>query len=321
MAEIRQGGKFMSNSLVQAAYWFVYISLELSILFIGITFIIGLITSYVSPQKVESFLSKYGKGVIGNILGTAVGGLIPFCSCSTIPAVAGLLNVGVPFRIAMSFLIASPLGVFNVAVFSLFALIFGFKVAILYIITTFIGAVLAGLILGSDRLNLKSEVKLVRIIGKSKDEDPLVVTENAGRWEKIKSRLIKSWVYARGLYKQMIPFLLIGVGVGAFIYGFVPEEFFLKCAGPENPFAVPIAAAVGVPMYVRTETMIPICSALVNKGVGMGTVMALIIGGAGASIPEVSLLSALFKKKLLIGYLITIFSIATIIGYLFNFIF
>ena len=89
MAEIRQGGKFMSNSLVQAAYWFVYISLELSILFIGITFIIGLITSYVSPQKVESFLSKYRKGVIGNILGTAVGGLIPFCSCSTIPAVAG----------------------------------------------------------------------------------------------------------------------------------------------------------------------------------------------------------------------------------------
>jgi len=95
--------------------------------------------------------------------------------------------VGVPFRIAMSFLIASPLGVFNVAVFSLFALIFGFKVEILYIMTTFIGAVLAGLILGSNRLNLKSEVRLVRIIGKSKDEDPLVVTENVGRWEKIKS--------------------------------------------------------------------------------------------------------------------------------------
>ena len=216
----------------------------------------------------------------------------------------------------MSFLIASPLGVLNIAVFSLFSVIFGLKVAILYVITTFIGAVLAGLILG--KLGLEDQLKSVAVTGSTEDEEALFIPENASRWERIKPRLNKSWGFAKDLYKRMVPFLLIGVGIGAFIYGFVPEGFFVRYAGPTNPFAVPVAAAIGVPMYVRTETMIPICFALVEKCVGMGTMMALIIGGAGASIPEVSLLAALFKKKLLAAYLITIFTIAVIVGYLFN---
>lgn len=305
------------NSLREAAYWFVYISLELTILFVGITFIIGLITTYVSPKKVEGILSRYGRGIAGNILGAVFGGLLPFCSCSTIPALVGLLNVGVPFRIAMSFLIASPLGVFNIAVISLFAVIFGFRVAVLYVAATFVAAVLAGIILGG--LNLEREVKAVRIVG-AQEEVAITTVEDASGWEALKPRLAVAWGFAQNLYRQMIPYLLVGVGIGAFIYGFVPEGFFIKYAGAGNPFAVPLAAAIGVPMYVRTETMIPIASAFVKKGVSVGTVMALLIGGAGASIPELTLLSSIFKRKLMIAYIVTIFGIATVVGYLFNFI-
>ncbi len=308
----------MQSQLQQAAYWFVYIFLELSILLLVISFAISIVTYFITPVKVRRWMDKYSQGLTGNIIGTALGGLLPFCSCSTIPALIGLLNVGVPFRVAMSFLIASPLGVLNLVVISLFSTMFGTKIAIMYIVATFIAAVLAGIVL--DKLGLASEVKDVEVRG-IEEETIAPRTNTANRWERWKPVLIRARDSAWTLYKQMIPFLLVGVGVGAWIYGFVPTQFFVKYAGPQNPFAVPIAAAIGIPMYVRTETMVPICSALVKKGVGLGTVMALIIGGAGASIPELSLLAAIFKRKLFIAYIVTIFVIASIIGYSFNFLF
>jgi len=303
------------DRLIVAGYWFVYIALELSILFLGISFLIGVLTTYVSPQKVERILSKYGKGLIGNMLGTLFGGILPFCSCSTIPALIGLLKVGIPFRIAMSFLIASPLGVLNAAVFSLFYVMFGAKVAISYIAVTFIGAVIAGFVL--DRLGLKVQLKRVSVVG-GHEEEPPAAPPRATLLGRVKPKLVSSWGFTKDLYLRMVPYLLIGVGIGAFIYGFVPDDLLATYAGPSNIFAVPIAAALGVPMYVRTETMIPLCYALFEKGMGLGTMMALIIGGAGISIPEMTLLSAIFKRKLLTAYILTVFIIATLTGYLFN---
>lgn len=305
----------MWDELTVAGYWFVYIALELSVLFLGISFLIGVLTAYITPQKVERILSKYGRGIVGNMLGALFGGLLPFCSCSTIPALIGLLKVGVPFRISMSFLIASPLGVFNIAVFSLFLVMFGTKVAIAYIAMTFIGAVISGFVL--DSVGLKAQLKRVSVVGGNK-EATAPAPLGASRWGRIKPKLTSSWSFTKDLYLQVLPYLLIGVGIGAFIYGFVPEGLLATYAGPSNPFAVPLAAALGVPMYVRTETMIPICSVLFEKGVGLGTLMALIIGGAGISIPEMTLLSAIFKRKLLAAYILTIFIIATLTGYLFN---
>jgi len=306
------------DKLVETGYWFIYISLELTILFLVISFIIGVITSYVSPQRIKSVLERRGKGLLGNALGATLGGLLPFCSCSTIPMLVGLLNVGVPFRIAMSFLIASPLGVFSPVVISLFAALFGLRVALAYIVITFIAAVSAGMVL--HWLGLADQTRKVAVTGGAENIDAIVVAEGGTRWQRIKPILSKSWNFTWGLYKRMLPFLLAGVAIGAFIHGFVPEGFLARYAGQSNPFAVPLAAAIGVPMYIRTSTLIPICAALVSKGVGLGTVMALIIGGAGASIPELGLLSGIFKKRLLIAYIITIFLIATIVGLLFNFL-
>jgi len=300
--------------LAEAGYWFLYISVELTLLFLAVTFVVGIIRTFLTPERARHALERYGRGPAGNMLGAAVGGLLPFCSCSTIPMLVGLLGAGVPFGIAMSFLIASPLGVLSLVVITLFATLFGPWVAVAYVAATFVSAVVAGIVL--DRLGLAAHVR--ELASSSGACCCGVEATTAGRWDRMRPVLLESWRFAWDLYRSMLPFLLAGVAVGAFIHGFVPTDFFARYAGADNPFAVPVAAAVGVPMYVRTSTMIPIASALVAKGVSLGTVMALIIGGAGASIPELTLLSRLFRKRLFIAYVVTIFVVACVVGFLFN---
>lgn len=314
---------FQVNNLAVAARFFAYISLELVILFIGITFLVSLILQYISPDRVNAALAGRRLG-IGNLLGAAFGGVTPFCSCSAVPMLMGLLELGVPFGVAMSFLIASPLGVFNPVVLSLFGVLLGPRVLVVYMVTTFVAAVLAGMAL--EALGLGAYVKKVRIIregdnpGQPALDVGLVANPGYGWWERTRPRLQLARQNAIQLFKQMVPYLLTGVAVGAFIYGFVPAEFLARVAGPNNPLAVPAAAIIGVPMYVRTETMIPIGFALIQKGVSVGAIMALVIGGAGASIPELTMLGAIFKRRLWLAYVLTVFTIASLVGYLFNFI-
>lgn len=136
--------------------------------------------------------------------------------------------------------------------------------------------------------------------------------------EGLKPRMRLAALSALKLFLQMVPYMLAGVAVGAFIYGFVPDEFLARVAGPGNPFAIPVAAVIGIPMYVRTETMIPIGFALIRKGVSVGAVIALLIGGAGASVPELTMLSGIFKRRLWVAYVLTMFIVATGIGYVFQ---
>jgi len=124
--------------------------------------------------------------------------------------------------------------------------------------------------------------------------------------------------FAISLFLQLMPYLLIGAGIGAFIHGFVPTEIISRLAGPDNPLAVPVAAIIGIPIYIRAETMIPIGMALIEKGMSVGAVLALVIGGAGASIPELTLLSAIFRRKMLAAFVLTILAIALAAGYLAN---
>lgn len=143
-------------------------------------------------------------------------------------------------------------------------------------------------------------------------------TLQGGFWQKQGQAFKYAFKDAFGLFKGVVLYLMIGAGIGAFIYEFIPQDLLGRFAGANNLLAVPIAALLGIPMYIRTETMIPIASILTSKGVGVGTMIALIIGGAGASIPEVSLLSSIFKKKMVIAFLICIFTVAITTGYLFN---
>ena len=302
---------FEMNNLVVAGKYFLYISAELLALFVGISFLIALLQEFVSEETVRRVLTRPKKW-LGNILGAALGAVTPFCSCSTIPILVGLLNGGAPFGAAMSFLISSPL--LNPVILTLFFMMMGWKFTLIYGVLTFVAAVLIGALW--ERMGLANTYKMVKIenVGCCCGPGAVQIVMPLTNKAKVKRAGTQTWT----LFRQVLPYLIIGAGIGSFIYGFVPQDFIIKVAGPGNLLAIPVAAAVGVPMYIRVETMIPIGSVLLAKGMSLGALMALIIGGAGASIPELTLLASIFKPKLVITFTITILVVAMLSGYIFE---
>ena len=291
----------MLDSIMEFIKTFVMLFFELLTLFIIVSFIVSLIQQVVSEEKIKRFLSKPNQA-ISYVLGMVFGAMTPFCSCSTIPIHAGLLNSKVPFGPAVSFLIASPL-MNPLMIFMLWALL-GWKVAIVYFIVLAIFSILTGFVFS--KMNLAETYKGVNVKG-----DGFFANKTGSR---VKHALNDAWAF---LY-PMLPYLFIGVFIGAFIYGFVPETFITKYASGGGIISVFIASIIGIPMYIRPETMLPIAEALASKGMLLGTVVALIIGGAGASIPEVVLLSKLFKKKFVISFVIAILVVAISTGLMVN---
>ena len=300
---------FGLNNFATAGIYFLQIAGELIALFIGVTFLVGLIQEYVPQDKIQRFLTRAPKGV-GNVIGAGFGALTPFCSCSTIPILVGLLNTGVPFGISISFLLASPL--LNPVIAGLLLMLLGWKITALYIAFTFVAAVLAGLIL--ERLGFASSVKSVTVEGGNSNNAIMPPLAGASLWDIHKPRIRKAFGFAWTLFRHIFVFLIIGAAIGAVIYGFVPQDVIVRVAGPDNPLAIPIAALIGIPMYIRAETIIPISAVLMAKGMGVGAVVALIIGGAGMSIPEISLLTAIFKKKFVVVFIATILAVAVLAG-------
>ena len=291
----------MLDSIMEFIKTFVMLFFELLTLFIIVSFIVSLIQQVVSEEKIKRFLSKPNQA-ISYVLGMVFGAMTPFCSCSTIPILAGLLNSKVPFGPAVSFLIASPL-MNPLMIFMLWALL-GWKVAIVYFIVLAIFSILTGFVFS--KMNLAETYKGVNVKG-----DGVFANKTGSR---VKHALNDAWAF---LY-PMLPYLFIGVFIGAFIYGFVPETFITIYASGGGIISVFIASIIGIPMYIRPETMLPIAEALASKGMSLGTVVALIIGGAGASIPEVVLLSKLFKKKFVISFVIAILVVAISTGLMVN---
>lgn len=291
-------------TLATAGQFFAVIAGELILLFVGITFLVGLLQAYIPEERIRRVLSGRRQGV-GNVLGAGFGALTPFCSCSTIPILIGLLDVGIPFGVCMSFLLASPL--LNPVILSLLVALIGVVPTAVYAAVTFTAAAGIGWLLG--RLGYGRYVKDVMVEGRPEPCDCA-----AGH----ATRIRRAFSFAVSLFRQVLPYLLLGAGIGAFIYGFVPEDLIVSLAGPENPLAIPVAAMIGVPMYIRAETIIPISAVLLEKGMGIGAVMALIIGGAGASIPEVTLLAAIFERRLVAAFVVTIFTVAVLAGVVFQ---
>ena len=303
---------------VRMALEFSHLFGELLLLFVGISFTVALLQVYISPARVRQLLSTPNRG-LSSILGTALGAATPFCSCSTIPVLTGLLRSGAPFCGVVSFLLASP--ILNPAILTLFLAFFGAKAATVYGVFTFSLAVVMGLFL--DRLGFAREVKPAVIggCGCCGCGGGGAAWENLSGtfWEKQKKAVAIAARSAGALFKSVLPYLLLGAGVGAFIHGAVPEGLLEKFAGANRLWAVPLAAVVGIPMYIRTETMIPIASILMAKGVAPGVAIALILGGAGASLPELSLLSSIFTRKMLAAFIACVFTVAIVTGYAFNF--
>ncbi len=236
-----------------------------------------------------------------------MGAITPFCSCSTIPMTVGLLRANVPFGATMSFVLASPL--LNPIILGMFFTLLGWKVCVIYGAVTFIVAMISGAIL--ETLGLAKYVKNVRISGGHQEREKLPKFS-----KKLKRAFSDAWVDFSGV----LLYLVAGVAIGAFIYGYVPNDFVARIAGPSNPLAIPVAAIIVIPLYVRAETVIPIGLALTQKGMSMGAVVALIIGGAGMSIPEMSMLASIFKIRLVVIFISVVFLTAVLAGFLINLI-
>lgn len=283
-----------TDSLLITLKEFVTISLELAVLFVVVSILVGILSVYVSKERIQRVLGTK-RSFLGSILGAVFGALTPFCSCSTIPITLGLLNSGVAFSSAMSFLFASPL--LNPVILTMMAVLFGPKITVIYAVIMFVVAVTAGLIL--EKAGFSRYLKDVVVEG--------LVDETGPKFRRVVQ-------YAGKIFKQMFPYLLLGALIGSVIHGFLPAEWVMAVAGPENLFAVPLAALIGIPLYIRAETILPIGAALIAKGMGVGSVVSLLIGGAGLSLPEVIMLSAMFKKKLLLAFILLVFAVAVLTG-------
>ena len=303
---------FTTETIIHAGKTFLMLFGELFSLFIGISFVVALLQIYIFPERIKRVLTTPRK-FLNSVLGALLGAVTLFCSCSTIPVLVGLFKSGAPFNGAVSFLLTSP--ILNPAIITLMLAFFGLKATVIYTVFTFLFAAIMGLML--DKAGFEKEIKNVSVKGGHND---------GVSWEKLQGNFWqKQWQAVKvslkdafGLFKGVVGFLLLGAGIGAFIYEFVPTDLLANFAGANNLWAVPLAAVLGIPMYIRTETMIPIASILITKGVAPGVMIALILGGAGASIPEVSLLSSIFKRKMVAACVLCIFAVATITGYIFN---
>jgi len=293
------------NTITDTLQFFLFLMTELTVLFLGISTIVAFVLLYIPPHKMKRWLTRRGIG--GNILGASIGSLTPFCACSTIPMTLGMLNAGAPFGSVMSFIIASPL--LNPIILGMIGTMLGLKACLIYFAITFSGSVLFGVIL--EKAGFSNQVKPSRL--KQSCCSPDEETPKSFR-QKLSHSISTAW----GDFRPVIPYLVIGVALGAGIYGFVPQDFVSEIAGTQNPFAVPLAAIIGIPLYIRAETAIPIGLALAEKGMSIGAVIALIIGGAGMAIPEMSMLASIFRKKLVAAMVVTIFLTAVAGGLAFN---
>ncbi len=309
----------LTNALLDSWDYFLYLAVVLVPLFIGASFLVGLAQEYLPPEKVERKLHGHDEGT-GNVAAAGFGAVTPFCSCSTVPILAGLLQAGAPLGLAFSFLLASPL-VNWIAVVLLLGL-FGIEVTAYYVTITFVAAVVGGIIIG--RLGLVDHVKEVRITDSTSQAvaDGGTVDCCAGGTANVEqthrqhfeSAAREAWSF----FVDTLPYLILGMTIGALIHGAVPVDVIHTVLGSENPLAVPLAALAGAPVYISLSGMLPIAASLSEQGIAIGTVLAFVIGGAGVSIPNLILLNKLFKRRLLLVYAGTVVTIGITVGVVFN---
>jgi uncharacterized protein len=293
----------MTANLLEATRWFVVVTAELVVLFLALSFLIGLLQAWVPEEKVRLVFEK--RSPVGPYVGGAVlGALTPFCTCSSIPVLAGLLRSGAPFGPTMTFLFASPL--LDPVVLGLLAFVIGLKGATLYAVVTFVASIGMGVLLA--RLGLESDVKEAAYRSKSEDE-----CYSVGLLPVWRSAWNEAWVF----FVPVLPYLLVGTAIGAVVYSCIPTEWVASVAGADQPLAIPMAAEFGVPIYVNAETFFPITSALLVKGMGLGAVVALVVTGMGVSLPEVSMLAGLFRVRLVVVLVASVFVVAIGSGMIF----
>ncbi|NNK57925.1 MAG: permease [Desulfofustis sp.] len=340
--------------LGESLIFFLTTMAEMAILFVGISFLVGVINEFLPQDKVKRWLSgRHGRGYL---VGSILGGLTPFCSCSTIPVTIGLLRAGAGFGPTMAFLFTSPL--VNPVIIPLFVTLLGLEITLVYATVAIGMTIVISFLLekaGFSRFLIEDALQLgiapaatgtplSRPVSRSASGDsatqfmvqlqpaatgkgtagsgpeqqsaftiPVYQQEQPGTWRRIFNEAVRQ-------FRSLLPYVILGVAIGSVIHGFLPADLVVRLAGADNPLAVPVSAVVGIPLYLRVSTMVPIAASLVAKGMSLGAVIALIIGGAGASLPELAMLKGMFRLPLLIGFIGSVMVMAISAGFLVNFI-
>jgi uncharacterized membrane protein YraQ (UPF0718 family) len=293
-----------------ALQFFLYDTPKVLLLLTGIVFVMGIVHTFVSPERTRALLSGHRLGM-GNVLAASLGIVTPFCSCSAVPLFIGFLQAGVPLGVTFSFLISAPM-VNEVALALLFGM-FGWKVAALYLGLGLLVAIIAGLIIGQ----LKMECHLedwVRAMQNT--QSPAAVTNGDLTWGE---RIDSGFQHVREIVGKVWPYIIAGIALGAAIHGYVPEDFMASIMGKDAPWwSIPAAVAIGVPMYTNAAGIIPIVEALMGKGAALGTVLAFMMSVIALSAPEMIILRKVLKPRLIATFIGVVATGILLVGYVFN---
>ena len=303
-----------ATSLGVAVNFFFYDTIKIIILLFSISFVMGIINAYFPIERLRQYLATHKLYGLDYFLAALFGGITPFCSCSSVPLFIGFVKGGIPLGVTMTFLIASPL-VSEVAI-AMFWGSFGIKATLIYVVSGTVLSMIAGYILSKMHLEpyLSDWVKAAQ----------LQSTEQSEQWEAEETPFLKrlpvitkeSW----GIVRGVLLYIIIGIGIGAAMHGYVPEKFFESYLSAENWWGVPLAVILAVPMYANAAGIVPIIEVFVAKGIPLGTAIAFMMSIIGLSIPEATMLKKVMTWRL-IGIFFSVVTLLIIIsGYLFNWI-
>jgi uncharacterized protein len=297
-------GLDLTTRLGGSIQFFLYDIIKIAILLVVVIFVISYIQSFFPPERTRRILGKL-KGVRANIVGALMGTITPFCACSSIPLFIGFTRAGLPIGVTFSFLISSPM--VDLASLILLASVFSWKIALAYMATGLILAILGGTLMG--RMKLEGEVASFVLDGTIVDEEETLTKRD---------RCLFAWAQVKQIVGKVWPYVLIGVGIGALIHNWIPAEIIGVILGNKNPFSVVIATLLGAPVYADIFGTLPIAEALVVKGVSVGTVVAFMMSVTVLSVPSLVMLKRVVSSKLLAVFITVVIIGILIIGYALN---
>ena len=301
-----------ASSWSAVLHFFLYETLKIGFLLLVITHLMGLVNAYFPIERVRRLIASGRLRGSEHLVASSFGAVTPFCSCSSIPLFIGFLQGGIPLGVTFSFLITSPL--INEVALALFLGMFGWKVTLVYAASGILLGTVLGWLLG--RLGLERHVEeWVWQVAQQRIETAGVARPKLREHGRSINR------EALGILKRIGPYVLAGIGVGAFIHGFVPTGFFERYISETNPLAVPLSVVLAVPMYASASGVLPVVQALVSKGIPLGTAMAFMMGVVGLSLPEAMMLKKVMRVRLLGAFFGAVALSIILLGYTFNLIF
>lgn len=298
-----------------AVNFFVYDSIKILLLLFLISALMGIVNAYFPVERLRNYLSSHRLYGLQYLLASLFGAITPFCSCSSIPLFIGFVKGGIPLGVTLSFLITSPL--VNELAVAMFLGAFGIKATLVYVISGILLGCVGGFVLGRMHLEpyLSDWVKQVQLQSE----------KQTAEWEQERTSFVQrlpivirdSWRIVRGV----LLYIFIGIGIGAFMHGFVPEGFFEQYMSRDNWYAVPLSVMLAVPMYANAAGIVPVIEVFVAKGIPLGTAIAFMMAVVGLSLPEATLLKKVMTWRLIAVFFITVMLFIILSGYLFNFLF